>query len=135
MAAGDIVKEALLVVEEFTVKANEDIEEGEIVWNDGSGILAAASTDKGPFFMALDDHDYSEETAHGVSCVVSGFVEAQKKAGQAVKKGQLVSISGTAGEVRVFDYSTPDNWYDAVGVCAEDAGAADATVKILIGKR
>ena len=135
MTAGDIVKESLLVVEEFTVKANEDIEEGEIVWNDGNGILAAASTDKGPFFMALEDHDYSEETTHGVRCVVSGFVEAQKKADQAVKKGQLVSISGTAGEVRVFDYATPDNWYDAVGVCVEDAAASDTTVKILIGKR
>ena len=30
MAAGDILKEALLVVENFTVKSNEDIEKGEL---------------------------------------------------------------------------------------------------------
>ena len=39
MAAGDILKEAGLVVESFTVKANEDIEKGELVVNDGNGII------------------------------------------------------------------------------------------------
>ena len=55
MAAGDILKEALLVIEAFTVKSNEDIEKGEIVYNDGNGILAAPNTAVGPFFMALEE--------------------------------------------------------------------------------
>ena len=35
----------LLVIEEFTVKADEDIEKGEVVYNDGNGILAASAGD------------------------------------------------------------------------------------------
>ena len=135
MAAGDIVKEAGLVIEEFTVKANEDIEKGEIVYNDGNGILAADNTAKGPFFVALEDHDYSEAATHKVRCVVQGFVEVQKASGNAIKKGQFVEVSATAGEVDIFDYSTPGNWYDVVGVAMEDAAATDTTIKIWIGKR
>jgi hypothetical protein len=136
MGAGDILKEALLVVEEFTVKVNEDIEKGEIVYNDGNGILAAINTAKGPFFMALQDHDYSAETTHKVRCVVSGCVEVQKVSGSGGgKKGQYVEISATAGEVALFDYTTPGNWYDVVGELEEDAADADTTAKIWLGKR
>jgi len=136
MAAGDILKEANPVVEEFTVKANEDIEKGEIVWNDGNGILAASAGDKGPFFMALEAHDYSEETAHKVRCVVSGCVECQKVSGSGGgKKGQFVEISGTDGEVQIFDYSTPGDWWDVVGELEEDAADADTTAKIWLGVR
>ena len=136
MAAGGILKEALLVIEEFTVKADEDIEKGEIVYNDGNGILAAPNTAKGPFFMALEDHDYSEETTHKVRCVVSGCVECQKVAVTGGgKKGQFVEISATAGEVTLFDYTTPGNWYDVVGELEEDAEDADTTAKIWLGKR
>jgi hypothetical protein len=134
MAAGDILKEANLVVEEFTAKANEDIEKGEIVWNDGNGILAASAGDKGPFFMALEAHDYSEETAHKVRCVVSRCVECQKVSGSGGgKKGQFVEISGTDGEVQIFDYSTPGDWWDVVGELEEDAADADTTAKIWLG--
>ena len=66
MAAGSILKEQLLVLEEFTVKTNEDIEKGEIVYNDGNGILAAPNTAIGPFMKALNSHDYSEEDTHKV---------------------------------------------------------------------
>lgn len=135
MAVGDIVKEAGLIIEEFTVKANEDIEKGEIVWNDGNGILAASAGDKGPFYVALEDHDYSEETTHKVRCVVQGFVEVQKKSGNAIKKGQFVEVSSTDGEVDIFDYSTPGDWWDVVGVAMEDAASGDTTIKIWIGKR
>jgi len=136
MAAGDILKEGLLVVEEFTVKADEDIEKGELVQNDGNGILAATNTDEGPFMVALEDHDYSEETSHTIRCAVSGCVEAQKVSGSGGgKQGQYVEISATAGEVTLFDYTTPGNWYDVAGTLAEDAGDSDATAKIWIGKR
>jgi len=136
MAAGAILKEQLLVVEEFTVKANEDIEKGEIVWNDGNGILAASAGDKGPFYMAMEDHDYSEEATHKVRCVFSGCVEAQKVSGSGGgKQGQFVEISATAGEVALFDYTTPGNWYDVVGELEEDAADTDTTAKIWLGKR
>lgn len=135
MAAGDILREGLLVVE-FTVKADEDIEKGEIVQNDGNGILAATNTDEGPFMVALEDHDYSEETSHTVRCAVSGCVEAQKVSGSGGgKQGRFVEVSATAGEVTLFDYATPGNWYDVAGTLAEDAGDSDATAKIWIGKR
>jgi len=136
MTAGDIVKEEGLIVEEFTVKANEDIEKGEVVWNDGNGILAASAGDTGPFYVALEDHDYSEETTHKVRCVVRGMVKAQKKSGAAIKKGQFVEISSTAGEVQAFDYTSPiGDWWDVVGEAMEDAESADTEVAILIGKQ
>ncbi len=136
MAAGDILREAGLVIEEFTVKTDEDIEKGEIVYNDGNGILAAPNTAKGPFMMALKAHTYASETVHKVRCVVRGAVEVQKATGGgAGKQGQYVEISATAGEITLFDYTTPGNWYDVVGEYLEDAADADATAKIWLGKR
>jgi len=136
MTAGDIIKEEGLIVEQFTVKSNEDIEKGEVVYNDGNGIAAASAGDTGPFYVALEDHDYSEETTHKVRCVVRGQVSVQKKSGNAIKKGQFVEVSSTDGEVDVFDYTSPiGNWYDVVGEAMEDA-ASDATeVAILVGKQ
>ena len=134
MAAGDVLKEAGLIIEEFTVKANEDIEEGEIVYNDGNGILAASAGAKGPFFMALEAHDYSEESTHKVKCVVAGFVEAQKVSGSGGgKQGRYVEVSGTDGEVALWDYATPGDWFDVVGVLTEDAADGDTTAKLLLG--
>ena len=147
MAAGDILKEALLVVEEYTVKANEDIEKGEIVYNDGNGILAAPAGTIGSFMMALEDHDYSEESTHTVKWVKLGCVEAQKVSGSGGgKKGQPVMISGTAGEVTLFvKGDAPASYNEAnvqtaldtnlgiVGVLNEDAADGDTTAKIWIG--
>jgi len=147
MAAGSILKEQLLVIEEFTVKASEDIEKGEIVYNDGNGILAAPNTAVGPFMMALQAHDYSEETTHKVSCVAVGCVEAQKVSGSgAGKKGQAVMISATAGEVTLFvKGDAPASYAEAtvqtaldtnigiVGALAEDAEDADTSAKIWLG--
>jgi len=136
MAAGDILKEQLLVIEEFTVKTNEDIEKGEIVYNDGNGILAATNTAKGPFIVALEAHTYASSTTHKVRCGVSGCFEVQKVSGSGGgKKGQFVEVSGTAGEVALFDYTTPGNWYDVVGEFQEDAADADTTAKVWLGKR
>ena len=147
MGAGGVLKEQLLVIEEFTVKANEDIEKGEIVYNDGNGILAAPNTAVGPFMMALQSHDYSEETTHKVSCVVVGCVEAQKVSGSGGgKKGQAVMISATAGEVTLFvKGDAPASYAEAdvqtaldtnlgiIGTLAEDAADADTTAKIWLG--
>jgi len=136
MAAGDILKEGLLVVEGFTVKTDEDIEKGEIVYNDDNGILVASAGVKGPFMVALEAHDYSEETEHTVRCGVSGCFEVQKVSGSGGgKQGRFVEIGGTAGEVALWDYSTPGDWFDVVGEYAEDAADGDATAKIWLGKR
>lgn len=108
MAAGDILKEQLLVVEKFTVKSNEDIEKGEFVCDDGAGIVAAtaALAAVSKVMMALEAHDYSEETYHVVPCVVMGCVEAQKVTGTAVVKGDKLIIGATAGECN--KYVAPD---------------------------
>ena len=135
MAVGDIVKEAGLIVERFTVSANQDITRGSIVCSDGTGVLTAANTAKGPFFVALEDHDYSESSIHEIRCAVQGFVEVAKKTGIAIGKGQFVVVSSTAGAVTLFDYTTPGNWYAVVGVAMEDAASAATSVRIWIGKR
>ena len=135
MAVGDILKEGLLVIEEFTVKADEDIEKGEAIYNDGNGILAASAGVKGPFMVALEAHDYSEETAHKVRCVVSGCVVVQKKSGSAVKQGQYVEVSATAGELDIWDYTTPGDWFDVVGEAAKDATDTDTDIAVWVGKR
>jgi hypothetical protein len=146
MTEGDILKGQLLVVETFTVKADEDIELGEVVYSDGAGILAAPNTATGPLFVALESHDYSEETSHEVECLVSGCVEAQKASGMAIAKGQAVMVSATAGEVTLWvkgdapaTYAEADTQtaLDAdtrkVGVCQEDAASGDTTCKLWLG--
>ena len=147
MAAGSILKEQLLVIEEYTVKASEDIEKGEIIYNDGNGVLAAPSTAHGPFLMSLEAHDYSEESSHRITCVLMGCVEVQKVSGSGGgKKGQAVMISGTAGEVTLFvKGDAPASYAEAtvqtaldtnigvVGVLAEDAADGDTTAKIWLG--
>lgn len=149
MTVGSILKEQLLVIEEYTVKADEDIEKGEIVYNDGNGILAAPSTAVAPFMMALQSHDYGEETIHKVACVLVGCIEVQKVSGSGGgEKGQAVMVSGTAGEVTLFvkgtapgsdTYATAgmqtalDTNIGIVGVLAADAEDADTSAKIWIG--
>jgi len=147
MAAGSVLKEQLLVVEEYTVKSGEDIEKGEIVYNDGDGILAAPNTAVGPFMMALQSHDYSEETVHKVPCVLVGCVEAQKVSGSGGgKKGQAVMVSATAGEVTLWvKGDAPASYAEAdvqtaldadariVGTLAEDAADADTSARVWLG--
>jgi len=154
LTAGDILKGQLLVVESYTVKASEDIEIGEVVYNDGNGILAAPNTVSGPFMVALEAHDYSEESSHEVECLLAGCVEVQKKTGTAIKKGQAVAVSSDAGEVTLWvkgdaPAGGASQYYDSsiesgvqtaldanihrVGVCQEDAASADTTAKIWMG--
>lgn len=107
MAVGDIITAApgTPVIELGTVKANEDIELGEIVCNDGNGFLAAtaALAALNKCYVALDAHDYSEETNHVIRLGVRGVFEVQKKATSgACFKGNKVTISSDAGEVQVF---------------------------------
>ena len=105
MAAGDIINTNGLQIIEVTVKASEDIELGEFVVDDGNGFLAAtaalaALSTPG---VALDAHDYSEESVHTIRVGVKGVFEAQKKANSgAVFKGNKLTISSTAGEAAVF---------------------------------
>lgn len=86
--------------------------------------------------VALEDYDYSEETEHKINCGISGCFEVQKVSGSGGgKQGQFVELSATAGEVQLFDYTTPGNWYEVVGELEEDAADADITAKIWLGKR
>ena len=154
MTAGDVVKEQLLVAESFTVKSSEDIEKGEIVINDGNGILAASNTVTGPFMVAVEDHDYSEETDHSVVCIMVGCVEVQKKTGTAIKKGQALMVSSDAGEATLFtkgdapaggsstyytttiesDFQTAlDRNVAKVGIAQADAASDATTVKVWVG--
>ncbi|MCK4582028.1 hypothetical protein KAU18_01835 [Candidatus Bathyarchaeota archaeon] len=103
----------------------------------------------GPFMMALQSHDYSEETAHKVSFILVGCVEAQKVSGSGGgKKGQAVMISATAGEVTLFvKGDAPASYAEAdvqmgldtnlgvVGVLAEDVADGDTTAKMWLGVR
>jgi hypothetical protein len=59
MTAGDIIRTGDLVIDEVTVKANEDIELGEMVVDDGNGYLAAtaALAALSKPYVALDAHD------------------------------------------------------------------------------
>lgn len=105
MTVGDIIVLNDMVIEEVTVKANEDIELGEMLVNDGNGFLAAtaALAALSKPVVALDAHDYSEESVHTIRVGVRGVFEVQKKANSgACYKGNKVTISSDAGEVQVF---------------------------------
>ena len=131
MVAGDILKEEGLVVETFPVKLNEDIEKGELCIDDGAGIVAAtaALAVAGRAVMALEAHDYSEETDHNIECVVRGYVEVQKVSGSgAARKGDKLMISGTAGEVTKFVKGAmpgSDTYVTATAQAAIDTNAGD----------
>jgi len=150
MAAGDIILTAGMVVKKVTVKANEDIELGELVVNDGNGFLAAtaalaALSNPG---VALEAHDYSEATVHTISVLFKGVVEAQKKAdtsGYAVYAGNKLTISATAGEAAPFAMtdvtsSVTETTVEAAmlanqacfGTVYEDSASAATTVKVIL---
>jgi hypothetical protein len=105
MTVGDIIRTGDLVIDEVTVKANEDIELGEMVVDDGNGYLAAtaALAALSKPYVALDAHDYSEESVHTIRVGVKGVFEVQKTASNgAIRKGNKLTLDSTAGEVKVF---------------------------------
>lgn len=141
MSAGDILKYAGLIIEEFTVQPSEDIEKGEIVIFDATGIIPApqhtGDNPAGPYFMALDAHDYSEAstagTGHLIRCVVKGYVDVQKIDGSgAAYKGQWVEVSATTGEVKVYNYSENLS-AKMVGTAMETTVNGDTTQKMRLG--
>lgn len=132
MAAGDIVKTAALIIEEVDVDTDEDIATGEVI-NDigGAGFEQADAGGKGPFVIALEDHDYSAATTHKIKALFSGIVKVKKATGTAIAKGRLVEVSATAGSVTLFDY-TAGLWHDVVGIANEDAASADTEVAVRV---
>lgn len=155
MTAGDILRESLLVIEDVTIKSNEDIELGEVIYQDGSGFLAMTSgIVDAKAYIALESHDYSEETTHKIRAALFGMIEVQKIAGTAIDEGQKVSVGSTAGEVELFTkgdaptgssstfYTTSieagvqtalDNNLQIVGTCAADAASGATVVKTWVG--
>ena len=103
MAAGEIRKEALLVVEKVTVKNAEDIEKGEVILNDGNGFLAATNAaDEEKLYIALEAHDYSAVSEHSIRALLMGCVSVQKVAG-VISEGDLVMMSSTTGAITKYD--------------------------------
>lgn len=138
MAAGDILKETGLIVEKFSVKENEDVELGELVVDDGNGVLPAtkALAATGKVMMALKSHDYSEETTHTIECVVVGCVEALKVSGSgAARKGDKLTVSATAGQVTKFVKATAptggDTTYYTAAIQAGVQEALDANLAVI----
>ena len=127
---GKAVKEENLIVEVFTVKSSEDIELGEIVVNDGNGILAATTSHVGPYFVAMEDHDYSEVDDHDIRCGVVGLFDVQAKPASAIVKGCYVEMSTTAGEVTDSDETAFD---DIVGIGMEAAATTATHCLVLLG--
>ena len=132
MTAGDVQKEGNLIVEVFTVKSSEDIELGEVVQNDGSGILAASNAVKGPYFLALEAHTYADESAHDIICLVAGQGDTQGEIATAVVNGRYVEIGLAAGEVTLWDYSS-GTFEQRVGIGVEAAATTATEVEVLYG--
>lgn len=159
MAVGDVIKEALLVVEKVLVKDSEDIEAGEVIYNDGAGFLSAPNTVTAvKLYVALESHVYAtEETAgkdHYIRACPIGCINVQKVAGTAIKEGQLVMIGSTSGEVTLYVkgdapaggvstyYTTAietgiqnaiDEWEIVLGTCAGDASSSATNVDVWAG--
>lgn len=134
MTAGDIVKTAAMIVEEVAVDTDEDTAKGEVIVDKGgAGFEQADAGDKGPFAVALEDHDYSEVTAHTIRALIKGIVKIKKATGSAIAQGRWVEVSSTAGAVTQWDYATPGDHFDIVGIAMEDAASADTEVSVLLG--
>jgi hypothetical protein len=106
-AIGDIIKLDGLIVDQFTVKASGDVTKGKLYCDDGSGgglvIATAALSVANKVVMALENHDYSEESTHIIAAVVKGNVACAKVSGSGLAaKGNKVTMSGTSGECMKF---------------------------------
>jgi len=155
MAVGDVISEALLVVRKVTVKANEDIEAGEVIYNDGNGFLAAPNTvTASHLYVALEAHDYSAVSEHTIRAALTGHINVQKATGNTIYDGDLVMISSTAGEVALYVkgdcptgssstyYTTTieagiqtaiDKHEIIVGTASEDAATGATDVNVWVG--
>ena len=134
MAVGDVMKEENLIVEVFTVASAVDIELGEIVWNSGSGIIAATvhSTVRGPYFMARKEHDYSAETDHDIPCVVVGLVDAQVTPSATIPKGRYLEIDSD-GDLDILDYTSATGWYEIAAISMDELLTTDTHGLVLLG--
>jgi len=158
-AVGDILQTALLAVEDVTVKASEDIEKGEVIYNDGAGFLAAPNTVyESKLYVALEAHVYATVEAaggrHVIRAAVFGKIVVQKAGQSAIKEGDLVMLSTTPGEVTLYvkgdaptggvsTYYTStieagvqaaiDEWEIVLGTCAKDADQADTDIDVWVG--
>lgn len=116
-----------LIVETFDVKSGESIELGEIVVVD-SGVLAATTAHKGPYFVALALSTAAVPAT--IPCGVAGEFQVQAKPAGAIEKGDYVEISTTAGEVTLSDCTA---FTDVVGIAMEAAATTATYLRVLLG--
>lgn len=125
-------KEENAIIEVFTVQASENIEKGEILKFDATGVMAAtlSTTAQGPYYVALEASTYTTASDHYVRCGVVGVYDVQLESGEAIYKGQAVQVSSTAGEIE--DAAFTDFWYSC-GLSLETVGTTVYSCKILMG--
>lgn len=128
------MKEQNLVVEKLTMKTSTDSVKGAIYVVD-AGARKALTTDVGPYYMALEDLDYSEVTAYTAMFVKQGYVEVNASlAGGAVEKGDYLGVTSTSGSVALLTVTAGSNEAQIVGVAEEAALTTDTTIKMTIGQ-
>lgn len=117
-----------IVTKKFPVKTGETIEIGEIVYVD-SGVIAATTTSKGPYYVALESS--AAAVPAYVMCGVEGEYTVQAHIASAIELGDYVELSTVdAGEVTLSDQS---EFYDVVGKAMEAAATTATTLKVLLG--
>ena len=117
-----------IVTKKFPVKSGESIEIGEIVYVD-SGVIAATTTSKGPYYVALESSTSASPTH--VMCGVEGEYTVQALPASAIEVGDYVELSTVnAGEVTLSDQTA---FSDIVGKAMEAAATTATTLKVLLG--
>jgi hypothetical protein len=60
-------------------------------------------------------------------------MDVQAVPAAATVKGRWVEMSTTSGAITIFDYSSPGDWFDVVGIAMEVAATTATDCKVLLG--
>jgi len=136
MGVGEAVKEQNVIVETFAVASGQDITLGSIVVNDGSGLVPAGTSDKGPFFMAMAPYDHTKPTTpdnpNPMPCLVVGIGDCLAVVSAAAANGQFMKVASTGGAV---DYDSSPSYGKVVGIAMQDFATTDTHGYVLFGHR
>ncbi|MCL2691006.1 MAG: DUF2190 family protein [Candidatus Bathyarchaeota archaeon] len=136
---GSAVKLVELVVIQDVIKASTDLAAGQLVCNDGAGLVPAISTLSGTktVFVNREDRIYLDdekttlppELKHKAAIYAQGVVVCQKDAGSAWVKGSKLKV-GTTGKAALATAATDV----IIGSVALNAAAADVMGVIRLGQ-